>query len=140
MPRLYLKLMDIIPIEETLRYVLPMFEGVHFGRVRAHSSGNMSAFIQVTHPMSLVRLAACAENANVAFYVWSNSQIRTQPGTVEREGPWYELRAEGDPPGSEDTKYTAQMFCACLIQNLRKRGVLDNAECDRLLARFDWDD
>jgi hypothetical protein len=130
--------MEIVPVDETLRRVLPLFDGVRIGRIRAHSSGNVSVFIQVTEPRSLVRLASCAENANVAFYVWSDSQIRVEPNAIECEGPWFELRAQGDPPESQDMVPTAQMLCEFMIHDLCKRGILEKAEGDLMLARFGW--
>lgn len=127
-------MMDTVAVDETLKRVLPLYEGVHIGQIRCHPSGDVSVFIQVTEPKSLVQLASCAENANVAFYVWSNSQVRA----IEREGPWFELRALGDPPESVDMVPTAQMLCGFMIHDLCKRGMLEKAESDQLLARFGW--
>jgi hypothetical protein len=118
---------------EALRTLLGLYEGVRIGRVRIHPSGAASVVLQVTHPTSLVRLARCAENANVAFYVWSNSQGVTEEGAEYDEGPWYELRAEANPPGSE-LPTTAQMFCADMVHDPVRRGILDQVQGNRLLA------
>ena len=52
-----------------MRYcaLLGLYEGVRIGRIRCHPSGSISVQFQVGLPASLVRLAHCAENANVAF-------------------------------------------------------------------------
>jgi hypothetical protein len=93
---------------------------------------------QATNPASLVRLASCAENANVGICVWSNSQGPIdEPGTAFNDGPWYNIRAEGDPPGA-DYPNTSENFCARMMYDLVRNGALDESEGNRLLTSWGW--
>jgi hypothetical protein len=117
---------------EALRTLLGLYEGVRLGRIRCRPTGEVSVMLQVTDPRSLVRLAGCAENANVAFYVWPDSQGPTEEGTDFDEGPWYELRAQANPPGTDPTTTAAEMLCGHMTTDLVRRGVLDVSEANRL--------
>jgi hypothetical protein len=88
---------------------------------------------QAAHPAALVYLARCAENANVAFYVWSDSQGVAEKQRMVSGGPWYELRAQADPPG-RGLPGAAQLFCECLVHDLTSRRILEPSQADRLLA------
>lgn len=120
--------MDGFRSAEALRTLLQLYEGVRIGRVRCHPSAHSSVLLQVTDPTTLVRLARCAENANVAFYVWSDSQGVAEEAP-ESSGPWYELRAQADP---------VEMFCSCLVHDLTSRGTLEPLQGERLLAGWGW--
>jgi len=122
---------------EALRSLLGLYDGVRIGRVRCHESGSASVMLQVAQPTSLVRLAHCAENANVAFYVWSRFQGVTAEASGYDDGPWYELRAHADQPGTELLS-TAQIFCGYMVHDLISHGMLDKSQGDRLLAGWGW--
>ena len=122
---------------EALRSLLALYEGVRIGRVRCHPSGSASVLLQVAQPASLVRLARCAENANVAFYVWSSFQGVTTEGSGYDDGPWYELRAHENPPGT-DLPSTAQTFCGYMVHDLTSHGMLEESQGDRLLDGWGW--
>ena len=91
--------MDGFRSAEALRTLLQLYEGVRIGRVRCHPSAHSSVLLQVTDPTTLVRLARCAENANVAFYVWSDSQ-----GVAEEAPELPEIPMETAP------EFTAPQF------------------------------
>ncbi len=122
---------------EALRTLLGLYEGVRIGRVRCHPSGSASVMLQVAHSTVLVRLARCAENANVALYVWSDSQGVAEDES-ESDGPWYELRAQANPPDMEAPS-AAEMFCSCLAADLTSRGILEPSQGERLLEDWGWD-
>jgi hypothetical protein len=124
---------------DALRSLLDLYEGVRIGRVRCHPSGSASVQLQVAHPATLVRLARCAENANVAFLVWSDFQGIAADGSENDAGPWYELRAAGDDPGAEWPS-TAQMFCSDLVHDLVRHGTLDQTQGTQLLVSWGWHD
>jgi|SRR5208337_33049 len=123
--------------DEALRSLLSLYEGVRIGRVRCHPSGYASVMLQVANPTSLVRLASCAENANVAFYIWSDSQGATEEGSEYDDGPWYELRAQADAPGTE-LPSAAEIFCSFMVHDLVRRGILDRSEGNARLAGWGW--
>lgn len=118
---------------ETLRRLLGLYEGVRVARVRCGRppAYPLSAIFQVAEPTLVNRFASFAENANVAFLVWSNGQVKGSEG----ETPWYEWRVNPDSARS----YTPRQLCAYMVSDLTKRGVLDQLEGDRLLADLDTD-
>ena len=123
---------------EALRDLLGRYDGIRVGRIRCHPSGSASVMLQATNPASLVRLASCAENANVGIYVWSNSQGPTEPWSWLPDSPWYEIRAIGDDPPMLDYPTTSENFCGRMMYDLVRHGVLDESEGNRLLASWGW--
>jgi hypothetical protein len=53
----------------TLRRLLGLYEGVIVDRVRLGPSGSASVSLRVSNLASLARLACCAQNANVTFFI-----------------------------------------------------------------------
>jgi hypothetical protein len=131
--------MSNFKLTEAYRNLLGRYDGVRVGRIRCHPSGDDSVMFQATNPASLVRLASCAENANVSICVWSNSQgFIDQPGTEFDDSPWYNIRADGDPPDTDYPNTTSEGFCVRMLFDLVRIGALDQSEGDRLLASWGW--
>jgi hypothetical protein len=110
-----------------LRRLLSLYEGVVVDRVWCHPSGSANIMLRISNPESLGRLANFAQNTNVAFLVWADA-----PGDSWAERVLYELRAEPDPEGTE---YPAvEHLCGNMIYDLVCRGMLDQAEAEKLLG------
>jgi len=121
-------------VAEVLRELLSMYEGVRVARVRCGPHGYVSAIFHVEQPALLNRFASFAENANAGLLVWSNSEVKGSEG----ETPWFEWRV--NPQAAESEPSPAPLYlCAYMIRDLTERGVLDQPEGDRLLAKVGWD-
>jgi hypothetical protein len=113
----------------TVRQLLELHDGVTVEFVTCHRSGSTNIMLRIADPWSLGRLAAEAENTNVAFIVWAGDNGPTDDwaSTVR-----FELRAAGDTEGTEWSPL--EQLCANMFHDLCRRGLLDPAEKERLFA------
>ena len=126
---------------ETLRRLLPLFEGVTVDQLRVHPSGSASVTLRIAHPASVARLACWASNANVSFIVWGKSRGRNEEEWASPDRIQYELRADGgelvDADGRSDPPlWSVHVFCAHLVHDLADRGRLDSTTANRLLGSW----
>jgi len=121
--------------ENALRTLLNLYPEVLVGHIRCHPDGYASVKLQVYNTALLVRLAGCAENANVAFYVWSGPQAASDEGKGIDSHPWYELRAE-EYPGAE--LQSSQLLCGRIVHDLSRHGLLESSRGEQLLKSWGW--
>lgn len=111
----------------TVRRLLELYEGVTVDLVRCHPSGAANIVLRSTNVASLGRLASCAQNANLAFYVWADHPAKEWADRVR-----FELRAGPDPDGAEYP--SVEHLCVDMANQLVECARLDRAERDRLLG------
>lgn len=117
-----------------LQRLLVLYEGVTVERLRCHPSGSGGALLRISSHASLARLAECAVKANVALAITAVSRGNTDEEWSRLDRLQFQLSARQDPEGMEGL--TVQLFCAGMVQDLARRGLLNRAEADQLLSRW----